>query len=323
MYEENTLTSQVLIFDNNPQSLGFLVKVCHETSLTLLKAKDVSLSILDANIDLGAIFISHDSLQKGDNAFINKISESKRDIPIFIGLPKGTNEVTVKLPDKLSITCFYSEDKREEFLDNIRKYIFSRYYPSQITHAISTSTLNVFSSYFKGCKINSHLPYLVMDHYVYGDVLTMVPIKTNWCSGYMMLQVQQNDLLRWLTKDTTGLKTIEEVNFRDINELLKEATNQVWGRVRKDLFHNNYEPLNSDVDIQVPIITNHIHHYMSFGSEAPQLSIQYDISDEDDTFDSFSIKQKFVFNVQWIPEEYKPKDSDIDTFLESGELELF
>ena len=73
---------------------------------------------------------------------------------------------------------------------------------------------------------------------------------------------------------------------------------------------------------QVPIVINHKHKYISFGSENPQLCFRYTLLDEKNGH-VISIYQRFVFNLNWSPEDFKEIQTSVDDLVDSGELELF
>jgi len=75
---------------------------------------------------------------------------------------------------------------------------------------------------------------------------------------------------------------------------------------------------------QVPIVINHMHRYISFGSENPQLCFKCVLRDaENPTFAPLVIYQRFVFNLNWSPEDFHENDPSLDSLVASGELELF
>jgi hypothetical protein len=73
----------------------------------------------------------------------------------------------------------------------------------------------------------------------------------------------------------------------------------------------------------VPLIVNHEHRYISFGSEDPQLCFRYTLSDPSGEGASLVLYQRFVFNLSWAPEKFKENEVLTEDLFESGELELF
>ena len=74
--------------------------------------------------------------------------------------------------------------------------------------------------------------------------------------------------------------------------------------------------------MQVPLVVNHKHKYISFGTENPQLCFLYTLTDETNGR-AVKVYQRFIFNLSWSPEDFKEVTHDVDEFVDSGELELF
>ncbi len=72
------------------------------------------------------------------------------------------------------------------------------------------------------------------------------------------------------------------------------------------------------------LIINNLHRYISFRSDNPQLCFKYTISDGNDaSFRPLVIQQKFVFNLNWSPEDFSENLTSVDELVSSGELEFF
>jgi hypothetical protein len=109
--------------------------------------------------------------------------------------------------------------------------------------------------------------------------------------------------------------------FRELNSLLGEATNMIWGGFKNRYVGSESRPVDSL--IQVPIIVNNEHRFISFGSEDPQLCMKYLIRDRDQPdLAPVSIYQRFIFNLSWSPEEMT-ECPPVESAFESGELEVF
>ena len=138
----------------------------------------------------------------------------------------------------------------------------------------------------------------------------------------MMLQTEELALMELVKADHTHMTAAEGFDFRNLNGVLGEITNLVWGS-----FKNRY--LSDDLTksnhlSQVPIIINNLHRYISFGSNNPQLCFKYTVSDMDSGKGGMlDIYQKFVFNLNWSPEDFTENLTSVQDLMESGELELF
>jgi hypothetical protein len=78
-----------------------------------------------------------------------------------------------------------------------------------------------------------------------------------------------------------------------------------------------------------------LHRYISFGSEDAQLCFKYTLTDESAQCDkgnggdgdskplSLTIYQRFIFNLNWSPDDFKENQAAVEALFDSGELELF
>jgi hypothetical protein len=74
---------------------------------------------------------------------------------------------------------------------------------------------------------------------------------------------------------------------------------------------------------QVPIVINHLHRYISFGSENPQLCFKYTVAEPGEPGCRLELYQKFVFNLNWAPEDFTEDLTSVQELVESGALDLF
>ncbi len=136
----------------------------------------------------------------------------------------------------------------------------------------------------------------------------------------MMLQTTEKEMLDVIGASKTHLPP-DCKNFRDVNSLLNEVTNLVWGGIKSRFFADaDTESANRT---QVPTLVNHKEKYISFGTTEPQLCFRYTISDKDSNSPSIVVYQKIIFNLDWRPEAFKESDQAVDDLVDSGELELF
>jgi hypothetical protein len=104
--------------------------------------------------------------------------------------------------------------------------------------------------------------------------------------------------------------------------MLSEITNLIWGGIKSRLFAAS-EHSQALYRVQVPIVINHVDKYVTFGSDQPQLCIQYKLSDKGDQDSIITIYQRFVFNMAWSPELFKESEIAMNQMINKGELELF
>ena len=106
------------------------------------------------------------------------------------------------------------------------------------------------------------------------------------------------------------------------HQTLGEVTNLVWGAFKARYIAEGDK--RGQFQTQVPIIINHHQKYISFGSEDPQLCFRYTLTDNtDEDKPPIHVYQRFVFNLNWSPEDFKEVQTSCEELVESGELELF
>ena len=116
-----------------------------------------------------------------------------------------------------------------------------------------------------------------------------------------------------------GDARILAADFRDLNDLLGELTNMIWGAF-KNRFLGEVDPTRAQV--QVPLLVNHRQKYISFGSDNPQLCFVYELTDEQ-SGRSVKLHQRFVFSLSWSPEEFSEIAEQPGASVGAGELDLF
>jgi hypothetical protein len=169
--------------------------------------------------------------------------------------------------------------------------------------------------------VNVGAPYLVRDRLIFGEIFTLMPLESSWCRGYMMLQTEEVMLMHLVKSGRTFINPEDAYDFRNLNSLLGEITNLVWGAIKNRYLSSVRE---GEYLSQVPIIANNLHRYISFGSDNPQLCFKYTITDEnDDTVKPLVVQQKFIFNLSWSPEDFTENVASVDDLVSSGELEFF
>ena len=136
----------------------------------------------------------------------------------------------------------------------------------------------------------------------------------------MMLQAAEEAMLEMIGQG--NFADGEAVTFRELNNVLGEATNLVWGSF-KNRYAGDGNGRSSISQTQVPIVINHHRSYISFGSEDPQLCLKYTLRQRDRAeAPPVSIFQRFVFNLNWSPDDFKEAPS-VESLVSAGELELF
>ena len=314
------LVSKVLVLDNSPAHSAAIKAFCDANNLVGLKVrKNRLMSVLRSNIDLGAILYSDSyGATPEENAEIAiRIHTVRPELPIIL---RRDDLVTLDdLSESLRhVFCAaYTTSDLSGLSKVIDEYIFSLVYPNALVRGISEITEGVLASQFKHLTATWDTPYIVRDRVIFGEVFSLIPLESAWCRGFMMLQTEEQPILDVLD----AYEPCEGgANFRAVNSLLGEVTNLIWGA-----FKNRYigdAAAASISQIQVPLIVNHKHKFISFGTDNPQLCFFYTLTDEN-TGKAIKLYQRFVFNLSWSPEEFKEIVHDASDLVESGELELF
>lgn len=315
------LFSKVLVLDNAPEHVEDIKCFCEANNLVPLKVrKDHLMSVLKTNIDLGAILYSEsygDTLEETAK-IATEIHNIRAELPIIV---RREFQATLEgLPESMQSDCCaaYVATDMDRLRTLIDEYIFSMFYPNELVRGIAEITEGVLVEQFKAALTEWEAPsYIVRDRIIFGEVFSLIPLESNWCRGYMMLQTEEEPILALLGRATPDDK---DSSFRQVNSLLGEITNLIWGA-----FKNRYIGEASSVgasQIQVPLIVNHKNKYISFGTENPQLCFEYILRDPE-TGNKVTLYQRFIFNLSWSPEEFKEIQQNVDQLVDSGELELF
>ncbi|CAK0772076.1 Chemotaxis protein CheX [Gammaproteobacteria bacterium] len=319
MNTENCLVSKVLVLDNSAEHFELIKGFCEMNHLVGLRVrKDQLMSVLDSNIDLGAVFYSENfgDTPEDTTDIAVKIKSLRSELPIIIR--RETQDTLDDIPEPVrSVYCAaYVADNMNVLHKVMDEYLFSLVYPSALVRGIGEITQSVLAGQFKNRTVSMETPHLVRDRILFGDVISMIPLESNWCRGYMVMQTQEDSVVESLTRDSS----CEAVtNFREVNSLLVETTNLVWGTFK---YRYIGAVVTSCDQIQIPILFNYKHKYISFGTENPQLCFIYTLTDEN-TGHAIRVSQRFIFNLHWSPDDFKDLVQDEEQVVASGELEFF
>jgi hypothetical protein len=312
--------SKVLVLDDNPHHAQRIKYFCDENHLIPLKVRQGSvMSVLRTNIDLGAILYSEDygGSPEAAGRIASEIHFARPELPIIIRREK--QPTLAGLPDSLQHTCCaaYVTSDLTALRSVIDEYIFCLIYPNALLRGIAEITQSVLRSQLTNVEVALDTPYIVRDRLIFGEVFSLIPLESSWCRGYMMLQSEEDAFLDLLARSETARAGL---SFRHLNDRLSEITNLIWGA-----FKNRYVDSDRAVaraQVQVPLIVNHKHKYISFGTQNPQLCFRFTLSDAA-TGRSAALYARFSFNLNWLPEEFTELTTEAAGLVDSGELELF
>lgn len=323
MTETAQLTSKVLVLEDEPGAQDQIKAFCEHNHLVALKPHDDHvLSVLRSNVDLGAIFIGEHFGGPGAGLPLARaIHDARPELPLLLRRPQGHEALHDLAPgDRAMIRSAYTLADMSRLRGVLEKCIFSLVYPQALVRGIMELTVAALESQFVGVQIDASAPYVVRDRIIFGELFSLIPLESNWCRGYLLLQTQEQALLDFVRAEKTLLPS-EYDSFRDVNNLLGELTNLIWGTFKNRFVSD--EALGGHIT-QVPIIVNHLHRYISFGSEDPQLCFRYVLRDPARA-DAAQVvfDQRFIFNLHWMPDRFKENPGAVDALVKAGELELF
>lgn len=309
--------SKVLVLDENPEHLRSIKKFCDENGLIALKVRRGSvMSVLRTNIDLGAILLSENYGGSPEEAALTaaEIHAARPELPVIMRREGSANLEGLAEPVRRAVCAAYIANDMAALRKVIDERIFCLTYPNALLRGIAEIMQFVLANQFAGAGIAVDTPYIVHDRIIFGELFSLMPLESAWCRGYMTLQTEEDPLLV-LAGHPVGLPG---ASFRTVNDLLGEITNLVWGA-----FKNRYlGDTCAYGGAQVPLIVNHKHKYISFGTSNPQLCFRLTLTDAAGTC-STTMYARFVFNLSWSPEDFTEIPQKFAGLVESGELQLF
>jgi hypothetical protein len=318
----DTPVSKILVLDNNPTHARRIKIFCAEHHLVPLKVRRGSvMSVLRTNIDLGGILFSEDYGDSPEDTagIAREIHAARPELPIIIRRESQATLTGLSEEAQEVFCAAYVASDMGALGKVIEEYIFCLMYPNALLRGVAEiiQTVLTSTSQFKKLTISMETPYIVHDRVIFGELFSLIQLESSWCRGYMMLQSEEDPLLALIGGDGAPGSA---ANFRRVNDLLSEITNLIWGS-----FKNRYiadERSSSAGHVQIPLIVNHKHRYISFGTENPQLCFRFTLTDPISGHSS-TIYARFIFNLNWSPEDFKEITRDVADLVDSGELELF
>ena len=324
MVEKARLLSKVLVHDSNPDYYDRIKIFCDNNNLIGVCTHNKNImEVLSSNIDLGAILLSESTEDDplGGIMLGLEIHQLRPELPIFLRRENKASLEDLDVGTQRAFAAGYQIDTIDKLKPHLDEYIFSLYYPSVLVRGIQEITADALSSQFKEVTINTHIPYIVRDRIIHGELFSLIPIESSWCRGYLMLLSDENSMMDMVKMNKTAIQG-ECADFRSMNEVFAEITNLVWGTFKARYIEEDIK--TETVLTQVPIIVNQQHKYISFGTDEPQLCFKYEIIDtSDEKHKPVILYQRFIFNLNWSPDDFKEVQASVDDMLDSGELEFF
>ena len=320
----NKPVSKVLVLDDCPVHKEVLKRFCDENNLVGVKVgKNRLQSVLRSNIDLGAVLFAecYGGSAEASAEIAIRINAVRPELPIIMRRERDAS--MDDLPESLRrvVCAAYVAHDMAPLQKVIDEYIFSLDYPNALVRGIADMTQAILGDVFKDLTITCDTPYIVRDRIIFGEVFSLIPLESAWCRGYMMMQAEEAPILELLDRyQMIDGAQPGEADFRDLNSVLGEVTNLIWGSFKNRYVGDADAWLRSQV--QVPLLVNHKHKYISFGSGNPQLCFMYCLKDPQ-SGRAVKLHQRFVFSLAWSPEDFKEVTDDVGAMVEAGELDLF
>lgn len=318
---DNELVSKVLVLENDPSHSQAIRQFCKEHCLVALTVdKNHLLSVMHSNIDLGAILIAENFAETSEEslAIARALHMARPELPII--LRRDTVATLDDLPEAFQpiFRAAYVASDMEVLGRAIDASLFNMVYPNAMLRGIAEMTQAALESQFQGYSITVETPYIVLDRLTFGEIYSFIPLESTWCRGYMVLQTEEDPLLAVLNQQNQHNE--EKIPFRAANSLIGEITNLIWGSFKNRFIGD--AAADSGSTIQVPIVMNQKHGYVSFGTENPELCFRYTLTNGNPAA-KVVIYQRFSFNLHWSPEKFREIEQEVAELIDSGELEMF
>lgn len=321
MTETTSLAAKVLLLEHDPGQYQALLDFCDRMGLMALPRTAVdAVATLGQHKDLGGVLLAEDlPCEEGDAlSLAATIHRQRPELPIFL---RRTRTQPLTEAQERTIRHAWSTGGLQTLTESVQHAIFSLRYPTALVDGVVELTCSAMRSMFPHAEVRAEEPYVVHDRIIFGQVSTLIALESTWCRGYMMLQTEEHALRQGLLQGFGYEGVGGDLNFRELNHVLGETTNLIWGA-----FKNRYIPPKAftSQQTQVPIVINHEHKYISFGSQDPQLCVRYQLSDpRRPGLPPLTIVQRLIFNLHWSPEEFAEFANSASEAGPTGELELF
>lgn len=320
MSEPTFLAAKVLLLEHDPAHYASLLEFCEQLGLiTVPRAAADALEALTQHKDLGGVLLAEDLPCDGADSLPLAIAlhRQRPELPIFL---RRTSNRPLRDDEARAVTHPWPSGDIASLRELIDHSLFGLRYPTPLVDGVIELSCNAIRSMFPNAEVVAEPPYVVHDRIIYGQVSTLIALESTWCRGYMMLQTEEGALRQGMAQGMGYEGVGGDLGFRELNNLLGETTNLVWGA-----FKNRYIPPEAfaNQQTQVPIVINHEQKYISFGSQDPQLCIRYLLTDpRRPRQPPVTIVQRFIFNLLFVPEAFVEFSAGAGS-AETGELEFF
>lgn len=322
MQASRELASKLLVLEPDPAALERLRGFCETHGLQGLRVgRDNVLPVLRSVVDLGGVLLAEDQGPGTPSglALAREVRALRPELPLF--LRRGPSAAPLEAADRALFAAVYSLQDMDTLDAALQSALLGMVYPAGMVLGIIDIIRSSVASQFRGLEVQVDAPYLVPDHLIYGELFTLIPVAGSWYRGYMTLQTEAQALARVMRQGRCPVPAAQAEDPACVHTLLGELTNLVWGA-----FKNRFQSTGpvDEGGAQVPIVVNHAGRYISFGSANPQLCIRCTLSDPADPgLPPLVILHRFVFNLNWSPQDCDQSQAQVDSLVAAGELEFF
>jgi hypothetical protein len=325
----NKPVSKLLLLESNTARAEAIARIgaAHDCACVPVRREALS-AALKTHYDLGGVLLGEDFGGSHESAAAVAVAlEAERpELPIVLRRTSGASFDDLPEPLRRVPCASWNDSDDESLIAVLDAHVFSHDYPDPLVDGITDMTLGRLRGLFPDLEVNWDTPSIVRDRIIFGEVLTLIPIETAWCRGWLLMQTEEMPLIE-LLPPRAGRD--EASDFRDVNGVLAELTNLVWGAFRNRYLGNARAADEAGwgrAQVQVPLLINHRRRYLSFGSDNPQLCIKYRLACPN-TGREVVIDQRFVFSLGWSREGFDETAAQAAAAAveeqASGELELF
>jgi hypothetical protein len=311
----------VLLLEHDKVHYQALLDFCKDTGLIALpRSAADAVATLGQHNDLGGVLLAEDlpCAESDSVALAQTIHRTRPELPIFL---RRTSNRMLTAEESAAASHTWRGGDLTQLRSDVEHSIFTQRYPMDLVDGVVDLTRSAIQSMFPNASVSNEPAYVVHDRIIFGEVSTLIALESTWCRGYMMLQTEESALRQGLLQGFGYAGVGGDLNFRELNNLLGETTNLIWGA-----FKNRYIPTAAFAtqQTQVPIVINHAQKYISFGSQDPQLCVRYHLSDPHRPgLPPLTIVQRLIFNLHWSPEAFTEFAARPTSTSDTGELELF
>ncbi len=323
------INTKILIYDGDCEAVAIVKAISKGGSLITPKSEitDILDFLQNANYsqtDISAIFLTE---EKDDNQLsgfeiAKHIHRSRNNIPIFVRLTGNRTIKDLDSEHRKLVTGCYNKGDQGRLKEQADQFLFGYYFPPALVDIFVQSGLDVLEAMFKGCDVRQSMPFLVYDHITTTEYTSLLSVNFPFGNGVLALLIKEDDIKTLIQNDNTALNA-DQIDSDYMNQLISEAMNMYWGKVR----HASDRAFEEKPPVQVinlPLVVNHTKNYISFGNNAPQLCFRYIVMQNETIPAPFIVEFKVVFNSLLNPESFVLKSGDDSEYeVDDGFLELF